>query len=582
MNWFLNLRTRAKLFLGFGLLVALALLIMGTAYITITTIQASHAQLFERDFAVTADLLEVRKNLNAIRAATLMLLVDPEARQQTEQYIQEEDQGLTQALQHAIGIGGRDPQLGPGLREVQDNYTAFSQTLRSEIIPLVTQDKTAQAQTLILGVEEDRYLKLRATARELGAEIERRSQADIDLTDRAEQQANSIFLVIGVAVVVLSVGLVLFLNRIIAAPLTAITDRAGRIAQGDLSGDITATTRADEVGELTRTFARMVSRQQDMAAILAQIARGDLRVQVAAQSERDVLGTALTTMVTNLRRMLQEIHEATNILAGAASEIMAAATQVAAGATETATAVSQTTTTVEEVKQTVQLASEKARYVADSAQRSVTVSQAGSRAVDEAVGGMERIQAQMEQIAESIVRLSEQGQTIGTIIASVSDLAEQSNLLAVNAAIEAAKAGDQGRGFAVVAQEVKSLAEQSKAATAQVRNILNDIQKATSSAVMATEQGSKAVEAGAAQSGEAGESIRVLAESISEATAAATQIAASSQQQLIGMDQVAQAMASIKQASSQNAASTRQVESSAQDLHMLGQKLRHVVAQYQV
>ncbi len=113
---------------------------------------------------------------------------------------------------------------------------------------------------------------------------------------------------------------------------------------------------------------------------------------------------------------------------------------------------------------------------------------------------MKRIQTHMDSIAASIVRLSDQSQAIGEIIASVNDLAEQSNLLAVNAAIEAAKAGEQGKGFAVVAQEVRSLAEQSKQATAQVRNILGDIQKATSAAVMATEQGSKAVEAGVKQS----------------------------------------------------------------------------------
>src|SRR5207249_1896404 len=149
---------------------------------------------------------------------------------------------------------------------------------------------------------------------------------------------------------------------------------------------------------------------------------------------------------------------------------------------------------------------------------------------------------------------------------------EQSNLLAVNAAIEAAKAGEQGKGFAVVAQEVKSLAEQSKQATVQVRKLLNDIQKATSAAVMATEQGNKAVEAGVKQSTEAGGSIRLLAENLGQAAQAATQIAASSQQQLVGMDQVALAMENIRQASTQNVASTKQAEVSAENLHKLGQK----------
>jgi methyl-accepting chemotaxis protein len=152
--------------------------------------------------------------------------------------------------------------------------------------------------------------------------------------------------------------------------------------------------------------------------------------------------------------------------------------------------------------------------------------------------------------------------------------------LAINAAIEAAKAGEQGKGFAVVAQEVKSLSEQSKQATAQVRAILGDIQKATSAAVMATEQGSKAVEAGMKLSGEAGESIRALADSIEESARAATQIAASAQQQLVGMDQVTLAMQNIEQASAQNVTSTKRTENAAQNLHELGLRLKHLVQQY--
>jgi len=191
--------------------------------------------------------------------------------------------------------------------------------------------------------------------------------------------------------------------------------------------------------------------------------------------------------------------------------------------------------------------------------------------------GISRIREQMELISESIVKLSEQSQAIGEIIAIVNDLTDQSNLLAVNAAIEAAKPGERGKGFGVVAQEIRSLAEQSKQATAQVRNILSEIQKATSAVVMATEQGSKAVESGVKQSAEVDESIRALADTIAEAAQAATQIAASSQQQLVGTDQVALAMESIKQASTQNVAGTKQAETAAHNLHELGQKLKQLV-----
>jgi methyl-accepting chemotaxis protein len=293
-----------------------------------------------------------------------------------------------------------------------------------------------------------------------------------------------------------------------------------------------------------------------------------------------VLGLASGILLT--RSVTRQLREAIGQLASSSSEILATTTQVASGASETATAVSETTVTVEEVKQTAQVASQKARYVAESAQKVAQVSQAGLRSVEEAIAGMGRIEAQMSAVGESIVRLSEQGQAIGEIIATVGDLAEQSNLLAVNAAIEAARAGEQGKGFAVVAQEVKSLAEQSRQATAQVRAILGDIQKATAAAVLATEQGSKAVEAGVRQSGEAGETIRQLSESVADAAQAATQIAASSQQQIVGMDQVALAMDNIKQASLQNVAGTRQAETAAHDLHELGRALGAMVGSAKV
>ena len=206
---------------------------------------------------------------------------------------------------------------------------------------------------------------------------------------------------------------------------------------------------------------------------------------------------------------------------------------------------------------------------------------AGKSTVD-VVAGMNQIRRQMEAIAASMLRLSELSQTIGQIIAAVDDLAAQSNLLAVNAAIEAAKAGEHGKGFGVVAQEVKSLAEQSRQATKQVRTILGDIQKATTAAVMATEQGSNAVANGERQSAAAGESIEALGGSVSKAAQAATQIAASSQEQLVGMEQVAGAMESIKQASTQNVASAKQLEVASRSLNEIGVRLKLMVDQYKL
>lgn len=329
---------------------------------------------------------------------------------------------------------------------------------------------------------------------------------------------------------------------------------------------------SDRLVEAVGQFRRyQTDRVADIRVGLAKEASLLTMIMVIVSAVAIVIGLVIAVLLG--RGITRQLQESAGLLSSSAAEILATTSQLAAGATETNTAVSETTTTVEEVKQTAHLVSEKARQVLDSARKAAEASQSGEQSVDDAIEGMRHIQTQMEAIAESIVQLSEQSQSIGEIILVVSNLAEQSNLLAVNAAIEATRAGEQGKGFVVVAQEVKSLANQSKQATNQVRAILADIQKATGSAVLATEQGNKAVDYGVKQSTDAGEVIRLLSASIAEASDAATQIAASSHQQMVGMDQVATAMENINQASSQNAAGAKQAEGAAQSLHDLGRKL---------
>jgi methyl-accepting chemotaxis protein len=392
----------------------------------------------------------------------------------------------------------------------------------------------------------------------------------------------NVIIVIGVISLLLASGFFYFFARSLTLPLVNVVEAAQKIAGGDMSVEVSSADRQDEIGTLARAFTHMIQSLKEKAQIADKIAASDLTVKVTPLSDADALGNAFATMVEKLRSQIQQIIEGVNVLASSGSEIMASVSQLTSGAAETATAVSETTTTVEEVKQTAEVSSQKAKHVSELGQRTAEISRTGLKSIEDTVNGMNRIREQMDSIADMVVRLSEQSQAIGEIIATVNDIAEQSNLLAVNASIEAAKAGEQGKGFAVVAQEIRSLAAQSKQATTQVRNILFDVQKAIGSAVMATEQGSKAVEEGVRLSTQAGESIEVLAESVTEATNAAIQIAASSQQQLIGMDQVVSAMENIREASSQTASSTKQTEKAAHDLHNLGQKLQGIVKLYKV
>jgi len=315
-------------------------------------------------------------------------------------------------------------------------------------------------------------------------------------------------------------------------------------------------------------------------AAAERIADGDLnqKIEITGSDEVAVLGGTFNTMADSLRALLGTIAETANNLASASSELLAGTTQQSSSAQEQAAAVTETVSTVNEVQQTSEQAAERAKAVAGSAHRAAEIGKAGLKAVEESVTAMAAVKEQTESIADNILALAERAQAIGEIIATVNDVAEQTNLLALNAGIEASRAGEHGAGFTVVAREIKDLADQAKKATAQVRQILGDIQKATNGAVMTTEEGMKSVNATMKAIDRAGETIRTLAATVDEAATAASQITASAAQQATGMGQVQQAMRDINQATNQNIASTKQAEQAAQDLNALGAKLKKLLA----
>jgi methyl-accepting chemotaxis protein len=323
---------------------------------------------------------------------------------------------------------------------------------------------------------------------------------------------------------------------------------------------------------------------RDLLQFVASIGAGDL-TQKSAREGSDELGAlaqGLNEVVFRLRSTTTQTRATTEDLNSAAVEILASAREQSAVTGQQVAAYQETNATMQQVSQSCVQMAERAKEVTATAEAVSIASISGLDAVQKANQSVEAIHEQAEAVAQNIVSLSEKTQMVGDILATVNDIAEQSHLLALNAAIEAAAAGEHGRSFSVVASEIKNLADQSKSATVQVKTILGDIQKEINTSVMLTEEAVKRVDVGKQQADMAASAIRNMAANIGQSVQAFQQIVAGSNQQLIGFENVMQAMKDLSRGSEQATSTTRQTEKAAANLTELGAQLRTVTEGYRL
>jgi methyl-accepting chemotaxis protein len=536
---------RTQFVLALGLLVILTLGVAGAALWGLTTIRTSIQQGVEIDGRMNRLASQIAVQTLLVRRYEkdfFLNLNDADTRASYEEQWQRADSNLTQAIEAfaAEATNAADQQQAAAWRTALSRYEeGFAQIKRAIVVGSIT---TPQAANDALTPVKDHVRTLTDSALEVAQHKAAAAQQAESATDDGITSVTwQLLTIIALVLVVGVVWSIIFPGRLMR-PIAALQLATNQLASGNLTA----------------------------------------RVDLVRNDELGLLASSFNHMAESLQSMTSQVQQAVVAITAAATEILAASTQQAASAAEQAAAITQTTTTIEEVKAIALQTAQQASQVAQDSQAALAVAHQGTQAVDGTIGGMTRIRERVEEIAQTILTLAEQSQAIGTIITAVNDLANQSNLLALNAAIEAARAGEQGKSFAVVAQNVRDLAERSKAATVQVQAILGEIQRATNNAVLVTEEGNKGVEVGSKLTAQTGQVIRRIAQEVESGTQANVQIAAAAQQQTAGMEQVGQAMTSIQQATTQALASTRQAERAAQDLNTLAQSLQQAVAAYRL
>ncbi len=538
-----NLKIRARLFIGFGVLLFFLGIIAGFAIVQMNSLSGLTTKMYDHPLTVSNAVRDVKIHIIKMHRAMkdVAMARDEGQLNAAIEAVNENKKGVYDNL-GIIDERFLAADKEEKLKRLTDKFEGW-ESIRDEVIDLIKEQKQDEAAAITKG-KGARYV----------GELEKELQDFIDFAagkaseflTNAKKDALTAYIIMGTSAFlsILFAFIIAFsITNSITRPLTRAVDVAEKIAANDISIRFEDVYSKDETGKLA---------------------------------------LSMKNMAENLRRQIGEITEGVNVLASAAAEISSTTTQFASSFTQIATSISETVTSVKEVKQTSELSSEKAKDVSESSRNVVQVSRDGEKSVNETITAMNSIQEQMASIAESIVGLSEKNQSIGEIIAVVEDISEQSRLLAVNASIEAVKAGEHGKGFSVVAGEIKDLAQQSKQSTNQVRGILTDIQKATGNSVMVTEKGNKTVDSGVKQALQTGEAIQMLGQSVVESSRSASQIEASARQQVAGIDQVFTAMESINAAIKQNAEGAMQLQSAAQNLEELGKKLKAIVQDYKI
>ncbi len=440
-----------------------------------------------------------------------------------------------------------------------------------------------------------------------------------DLEEEVATLKSDIWKAVLVAIIIALIIGVIF-SKTITKPVLSLNNAADKVSKGNYDVN-TDTKTSDEIGQLSKSFMKMVNdiknaiyiaevktnladesaskaeqakleaeKQQKYLAEsvekllinMQKFANGDLTVRIKVDKDDEIgkLFAGFNNVVHNINNMLLRVEDAVSATASAAAEISSSTEEMAAGAQEQSSQTTEVAGAIEEMTRTIFENAKNTTFAAQTARESGNNANEGVKVVNETIEGMNRIEEVVSRSATTIITLGENSDKIGEIVQVINDIADQTNLLALNAAIEAARAGEQGRGFAVVADEVRKLAERTTKATKEIASMIKQIQKDTGLAVESIKVGTKEVEIGKLKAVRAGEVLKRIADGSMKVSDLITQVAASGEEQAATAEEIGKNIEAINNVTNESANGIQQIAGSAEDLNRLTNDLQKLVSSF--
>lgn len=425
--------------------------------------------------------------------------------------------------------------------------------------------------------------------------------------------------------IIFIIGLIIIyvICHVLTKKIKILKASAIKVGAGDLSVDVKVNSH-DEVGELAealRTMIRNIRQASDLLLnekikaekatqeseiqrnnyakerdylsakideILVEMrkfADGDLTVQLSVENKDDVIGRlfeGFNEVASNMKQIIVNVFRSVTVTASAANQISVSSEEMAHGAITQTTQTSDLAHAVDEITKRIIESSKNSSIASEAAQKAGQIAKEGGDVVSENIKGMNRISEVVRKSAQTVQLLGNSSNQIGEIIQVINDIADQTNLLALNAAIEAARAGEQGRGFAVVADEVRKLAERTSKATKEIESMIKVIQKDTSEAIVSMNTGTEEVEKGKQMADKSGQSLKEIIIGAQQVVDVITKVAQASLEQSAASQQISKNIDAITNITNETSGGIQQIAKAAQDLSKLTENMQDLISRFRI